>query len=116
MKGKILIFLLIIFLYFSVFSNSENNLSDGLSSLTLLKSLRIDGYQIEVFGCWGDKPSLFKKIFSKKDRDFKIVFDNLKTKTFSYGELDAIIEEINGELKNIYKDGGKIKLIKIKDK
>lgn len=123
MNKKIVFFFLIIPISLFVFSNVDKVERGGegeytiFSNYSVLRMLEINGFQIEILGIWDGKPGLLKQIFpSKKDWDFNIMIEFGKVTNFSSRELEATVEEIKGELKNLYLNGGKIKVIKIKDK
>lgn len=120
MKNKTWIFLIIFSLIFPIFCRSENNLSlDNYSDLPieLLAVAEVDGYQINFFGFQGDKPGFFQKLLPpKRVRKFDIMIDVEGVKIFSYQQLDAMVEKAKGELKKLYFNGARLKIIVIKEK
>lgn len=94
----------------------ENSSGESFDTGLLLKAVEIGEYRIEIFGFWKEKPGFFQKIFSKKDRNIDVIIESQGIKTFPYEELDRMIVQIRDELKSLYIDGARIRIIKIKDK
>lgn len=120
MNKNVVFFFLIFFIAFFVYGInvgvSESGGGESFDSGVFLKAIEIGEYRIEIFGFWGEKPGFLEKIFSKKDRNFDVVIESQGIRTFPYEELDRMIVQIRDELKKIYIDGGRIRIIKIKDK
>lgn len=115
MKKSIMIVWLIFSLAFPIFCYAGDNLSD--SPIELLVEIEVDGYQISFFGFQGNKPGFFKKIFPpKRSREFDIMIDSEGVKIFSYQQLDAMVEKAKDELKSLYLNGARLKIIVIKEK
>jgi hypothetical protein len=120
MNKRIIFFFLIVFIAFFVYGVNvrigEGSNGESFDTGVFLRAVEIGEYRIEIFGFWGEKPGFFEKIFSKKDRNFDVIIESQGIKTFPYEELDRMIVQIRDELKNLYIDGARIRIIKIKDK
>jgi hypothetical protein len=120
MNKNIVFFFLIFFVFSFVCSInnevSENNSGESFDTGAFLKAIEIEEYRIEIFGFWGEKPGFLEKIFSKKDRNFDVIIESQGIKIFPYEELNRMIVQIRDELKSLYIDGARIRIIKIKDK
>jgi hypothetical protein len=120
MNKNISIFFLIFFIFSFVCGINvevgESSSGESFDTGVFLRAVEIREYRIEIFGFWGEKPGFFEKVFSKKDRNFDVVIESQGIKTFPYEELNKMIVQIRDELKNLYIDGARIRIIKIKDK
>lgn len=120
MKNNKWIFLIIFSLIFPIFCHSENNLSVNDCSdppIELLAVAEVDGYQINFFGFQGNKPGFFQKLLPpKRVRKFDIMIDIEGVKIFSYQQLDTMVEKAKGELKKLYFNGARLKIVVIKEK
>ncbi len=120
MKNNTLIFLIIFSLVFPIFCYTENNLSENNylePPIEILSVAEIDGYQINFFGFQGNKPSFFQKFLPpKRVRKFDIMIDVEGVKIFNYQQLDAMVEKAKDELKRLYINGARLKIIVIKEK
>jgi hypothetical protein len=120
MNKNIVFFFLIFFVFSFVYGVNvgvgEGGGGESFDTGAFLKAIEIEEFRIEIFGFWGEKPGFLEKIFSKKDRNFDVIIESQGIKVFPYEELDRMIVQIRDELKSLYIDGARIRIIKIKDK
>jgi hypothetical protein len=129
MRKKATFFLLIFFIAFIIYADINKEMVDKnengssvvfISTPSVLKVIAVNGFQVEIWGFWGHEPGFFKKLLPKAIKsmvyDSVIVIESQGNRMFHYKDLDAIINQIKGELRSLYSNGANFTGFKIKDK